>query len=80
MELLPAQPPDLHQLLPSEATGGEDTLVAGIRVGSSTGQLLFQLTPERGELGEEARQCSTHLCPRVVTTTSMFLPLEMDSR
>ena len=79
MEFLPAQPPDLHQLLPPEATGGEGTLVAGIRVGSSTGQTLFHLTPERGEVREDERQCSTHPSPRVVTTTSRFLPLEMAS-
>ena len=36
VDLLPRHLPDLQQLLPSEATGGEATLVAGIRVGSST--------------------------------------------
>ena len=51
VDLLPPQPPDLHQLLSSEATGVEATLVAGIRVGSSTRQPLFQPTPERGEVG-----------------------------
>ena len=41
VELLPAQPPDHYQLLSPEATRGEGTLVASIRVGSSSRQTLF---------------------------------------
>ena len=55
VELLPPHPPDLQQLLPSEATGGAVTLVAGIRVGSSTGQPIFRVTPEKGR-GEVRRK------------------------
>ena len=80
VDLLFSEPLPLHQLLPSEATGGERALVAGIKVGSSTGQTLFQPTPEREEVEEEESQGSTHPSPRLVTTTSRFLPLEMDSR
>ena len=70
----------LHQVLPSKATGGESTLVVGITVGSSNGQELFQPTPGSWEVREVERQCRAHLSPCVVTTTSRFLPLEIDSR
>ena len=53
VDLLPPHPPDLHQLLPSEVTGGEVTLVAGIRVGNSTRQTVFHVTPEIGEIGRK---------------------------
>ena len=53
VDLLPPHLPDLQQLLPSEVTGGEATLVAGIKVGISNRQIVFHVTAEIGEVGRK---------------------------